>query len=781
MSSPTDTFLAALTDYQCQPQSNGAGWKARCPAHDDQNPSLSVATGEDGRVLIHCHADCEPKAICAALQLTLPDLMPPATSFQTNSTQQRKIASTYDYRDEVGELVFQVVRFEPKDFKQRRPKPGGGWNWSVKGVRVIPYRLPQLLNNSDQAVFVVEGEKDADKLAKLGLLATCNAGGAGNWTKDLAAFLHGRDVVILPDNDEAGQRHAQKVASSLLNVAERIRIVELPELPAKGDVSDWLNAGGNRESLLELVDRCEAWQPDLEPWPEITSLEIHDLLSFPVESLPEVLRDWVAAESEATQTPTDLAGLLALATCSASIARRVTVEGRPGWHEPTNLFVTVVLAPGNRKSGVFQDAISPLRELEAELVESSRTEIARLESERRRDENRLRRLEKLAGEAGDQEAGHEADNLAVKLAETPSPSMPRLLVDDATSEKVGALLAEQDGRIASMSPEGGVFDLMAGVYSKSGAPQFNVYLMGHSGDDLVTDRVSRPSVHVTRPALTCAYTVQPAVIRGLAGNPAFRGRGLLARFLYAIPASRIGSRKIAPATVSETTCREYHNLIRKLAAIDSGTMLRLSASAAELLPTWEEEVESMLAEGGDLEAICDWGAKLAGATLRIAGILHCAEFRSKPEISPHTLQAAIEIARYLIPHAEAAHAMMGAQEETAISDAKYVLRWIKRYDRTSFSKRDAQQHGKRRFPKADDIDNALAELERRGYIRPQVVASSRPGRPPSPSYDVNPSVFESKTDENCSRNSQIPKTSLPPSSSGNSESDLSDKRIQVTL
>ena len=110
----------------------------------------------------------------------------------------------------------------------------------------------------------------------------------------------------------------------------------------------------------------------------------------------------------------------------------------------------------------------------------------------------------VAAEKGDAEARHEAGNMAVELAEQAEPVLPRLIVDDATSEKLGIMLAEQGGRIASMSPEGGVFDLMAGLYSKNGMPQFGVYLMGHSGDDLTTDRVSRKSVHVKRPSLTCA-------------------------------------------------------------------------------------------------------------------------------------------------------------------------------------------------------------------------------------------------------------------------------------
>ncbi|MEO8495288.1 MAG: DUF3987 domain-containing protein [Planctomycetota bacterium] len=180
------------------------------------------------------------------------------------------------------------------------------------------------------------------------------------------------------------------------------------------------------------------------------------------------------------------------------------VEPRPGWREPVNLFVAVLLEPGNRKSAVFADVMKPLRELEAELIEAARPAVAREQSERRQDEARLRKLEKLAAEKKeDAEVRHQAGNLSAELDQQAEATLPRLLVDDATAEKLGMMLAEQGGRIASMSPEGGVFDLMAGLYSKSGIPQFGVYLMGHSGDDLITDRVSRKSVRVertTRPA-----------------------------------------------------------------------------------------------------------------------------------------------------------------------------------------------------------------------------------------------------------------------------------------
>ncbi|MCC7085190.1 MAG: DUF3987 domain-containing protein [Pirellulales bacterium] len=716
-------------------------WSATCPCHDDRKASLCI--GESGHgptsyILLCCQAGCDTHAILASRQLKMSDLMPHRE--RAKRPGRPRIIATYDYRDESGEVVSQVVRFEPKDFRQRKPDDKGGWSWGVKGVRIVPYRLPELLADPSSPVMIVEGEKDCDGLAKLGIVATCNAGGAGKWKADHAEFLRGRQVVILPDNDEAGRNHGQQVAQSLHSIAAAVRVVELPGLPAKGDVSDWLAAGGTREELIRLVKAAPDW-PEAQPWPEITPFAAAVLPSFPTHALPGVLREWVEAESHATQTPADLAALLALAVCSSCIARRVVVEPRPGWHEPVNLYTSVLLEPGNRKSAVFADAMKPLRELEDEMVEAARPTVAREQSDRRQGEAQLRRLEKLAAEKGDSEARHEACNLAADLAEQAEPVLPRLIVDDATAEKLGMMLAEQGGRIASMSPEGGVFDLMAGLYSKSGIPQFGVYLMGHSGDDLVTDRVGRKSVRVKHPALTCAYAMQPAVIEGLAENAAFRGRGLLARFLYAAPESWIGRREIAPAPVSDATREAYRRTVRALAEVEGETVLQLKGHAAGLLREWEIKIETMLDDGGDMEIMRDWGAKLAGATLRLAAVLHCVEHGPAGRIEGATVAAAVEIAAYLVPHATAVLNMMLASEKTADDDARYVLRWIERHGRQEFTKSEAQHHGKRRFPKAEAIDAALGKLVHRGYIRPVPTEPTGPGRPPSTAYEVNPAAF----------------------------------------
>lgn len=164
-----------------------------------------------------------------------------------------RIVTTYDYRDENGQLMFQVCRLDPKDFRQRRPDGTGSWLWSTKGIRQVPYRLPELIEARGDRIFVAEGEKDCDALVRCGLFATCNAGGAGKWRAEFAPYFAGADAVVIADNDEAGQTHAQAVAESIVSVAQSVRILNLPGLPPKGDFSDWTSDGGSLPELEDLI------------------------------------------------------------------------------------------------------------------------------------------------------------------------------------------------------------------------------------------------------------------------------------------------------------------------------------------------------------------------------------------------------------------------------------------------------------------------------------------------------------------------------------------------
>lgn len=257
---------------------SGSGWTAQCPAHDDKRNSLSINESIDDKLLLHCHAGCTFESIIARVELNPKEF----------SSNKPRIVATYDYRDENGALLYQSVRFDPKDFRQRKPDGNGGWTWKLDDVRRVLYRLPELIaSNKSETVFIVEGEKDVDRLFSLGLVATCNVSGAGKWRDDYNEHLRGRDVVIIPDNDEHGKKHTQSVAASLHGIASSVKVIALSDLPEKGDVSDWLGAGNTKDDLISLVEASQIWKPS-QPKKQKAKLQfttLDDLLAEPEEKV----------------------------------------------------------------------------------------------------------------------------------------------------------------------------------------------------------------------------------------------------------------------------------------------------------------------------------------------------------------------------------------------------------------------------------------------------------------------------------------------------------------
>jgi len=311
----------------------GAEWRAPCPIHKGQRDSfaVSVETGE-----WYCHSRCGRGGSLFDLEMELTGCdyrtaVERITGREPGNGGGQRIVATYDYTDEQGNLLFQVVRYKPKSFRQRRPDGAGGWLWNLDGARRVLYRLPEVLKA--QAVFVTEGEKDADNLARLGLAATTNPGGAGKWRAEYSEHFRGRRAAMIPDADETGQRHALEVAESLLGVAESVRVVEVP---AGKDVSEWLERGGTEQALLDLargaaelnserlaalrarwfpparVETREA-EPEPEPEPE----------AFPETAWRGAFADYRLAMGDTTEAP-DAAHFAALwSVAGALLGRRV--------------------------------------------------------------------------------------------------------------------------------------------------------------------------------------------------------------------------------------------------------------------------------------------------------------------------------------------------------------------------------------------------------------------------------------------------------------------------
>ena len=244
-------LIAALKHTGCQPTQTRDGWRARCPAHDDKAPSLSVGHGTAQEVVVHCHAGCTFEAIMAALHLD----RPPRVINGRRSTRPAlgDPIAVYDYG------TYEVCRFAPKTFRQRRPDGQGGYMWSLKGIAPRLYHQDSLRGH----IMIAEGEKDVDRVRKdLGYMATCNSGGAGEWkpwhTQALidASVTH---AVVLPDNDDPGRKHAQAVAAACFTGGIAVKVVEVPA-PHK-DVSAYLDAGGDPKALAETCRAAAQWEP----------------------------------------------------------------------------------------------------------------------------------------------------------------------------------------------------------------------------------------------------------------------------------------------------------------------------------------------------------------------------------------------------------------------------------------------------------------------------------------------------------------------------------------
>jgi hypothetical protein len=241
-----DRLVAALEQHDSKVTGSGSDRMAQCPAHGDRNPSLSLTACTD-RVLVKCHAGCDTLAVLGALGLTSADLF---NQIRSNG-KARQIVATYDYTDEVGTMLFQVVRFEPKGFQQRKPDGRGGWTWKLGDTRRVLYRLPQVLDaaRAGQTVYVVEGEKDALAVERNGGVATCNSGGAGSWMPQYSDALKGAKVIVVADLDTPGRAHACRVVAALLHAGITARLVE----PMAGkDVTDHLAAGHGLDELVPV-------------------------------------------------------------------------------------------------------------------------------------------------------------------------------------------------------------------------------------------------------------------------------------------------------------------------------------------------------------------------------------------------------------------------------------------------------------------------------------------------------------------------------------------------
>ena len=407
---------------------------------------------------------------------------------------------------------------------------------------------------------------------------------------------------------------------------------------------------------------------------------------------------------------------------------------------------------GSRKSAVFAEMTAPLLDTEHALVEKTRPTILESDTLRQIARQDAERATMQASGLTDDEARKQAAADAIAAAQLAEaitvPVMPRLVADDVTPEAAATLLAEQDGRLAVLSAEGGIFSILAGRYS-GGIPSLEVFLKGHSGDMLRVDRKGRPPEHIPRPALTLGLCVQPEILRAIADMPGFRGRGLLARILYSLPANLVGRRQIGTPPVPEDVRDVYGSSVRSLvltmAEWTDPAVLQLTPGAAELILDAERRLEPRLAPRP-----ATWPASSTGPASRsarpsaIAGLLHLAGHlhgRLGTSRSTRTTDAGRARGHGLLQRPRAGRVRPhGRRPDTRRRTRRLPLA---RAHQAAAIHQARGLHGlsRSRFPKVGDLDAPLELLEQHGYIR-RVPEPERtgPGRRPSPAYEVHPDL-----------------------------------------
>ncbi len=483
------------------------------------------------------------------------------------------------------------------------------------------------------------------------------------------------------------------------------------------------------------------WEPPTSLCPAAGSVP------FPIACLPTWVADWIADLGEETQTPVDLAGMMALAVLAATCAKQAVFQVRPGWIEPANLYCLVGLPSGTRKSAVVASSIRPLQEFARSAAEQDREKITRSRAHKAVLEEAARRLaNRAAAHPHNDDLVAAAENAAVHRDSYHVLSSPRFFCDDITPEKLGHLMSLHGGRMAMIHAESGSFDMMSGRYNDNAS--LDLYLKAHANEPIDVDRVKGECFRIAGPALTLGMAIQNDVVRGLAERRGFRGQGLLGRFLYSVPKNMMGHRRIRVDDIRPHVAARYTAHLQQLLATSNlggdGTeikseVLDFDDAAREAVLRFMETLEPRLNPVEDLGAITDWAGKLTGALVRIAGLFHVAErLKFTGRIGEQTTHRALAMSEYFVDHALVAFGLMGADPK--IQAAQHILDWICHKRLTEFSKRDVFEGVKGRFNQARELDNPLRLLEEHGYLR-QSGSKDRggPGRKPSPRFEANPS------------------------------------------
>lgn len=469
----------------------------------------------------------------------------------------------------------------------------------------------------------------------------------------------------------------------------------------------------------------------------------------PASLLPDPLGAFAKALSDVAETPEALAVFVALGVVAVAASRRYVVMPIEGWMEHVNVYTAIALPPANNKSLVIRRATKPLIEWERKQREELQPKIAQARSKRKSEERLIEHNRKAAVREQDSVARTKLMDAVAELEAslTEIPMLPKLFTNDATPESLATSVAEQGGHFAIISDEGGITETLAGLYS-NGAANIDILLKGIDGGEVRVQRKER--TYDLNPVLNIPLAIQPQILTNMADKRAFTGNGLLDRFLFLVPQSKLGHRTLDGPPVPCEVADEFEKLIFRLLDVETSSrgghgmhVLTLSPDAFSMWQTFRLFIERELRPEGRLAEASGWGGKLAGFALRIAGLFHVVSNSSHQQvIEKAVIERALAMAKLLIEHRLAAQELMG--RDITSHDAKYLYDWIIRGGNTKFTRTECLRANHGHFKSKKSMDSALDSLsERRIISRCRHEQTSKAGRPPE-IYEVNPLVFGHK-------------------------------------
>jgi hypothetical protein len=692
---------------------------------------------------------------------------------------QCEVEAIYPYADASGQTAFEVVRFvfpqiteargkRMKTFRQRRPsrEPDQSWLWGLEAgefmrpalgkdwigfnavkfeqypttrqrkafnsaAPVIPYQLPDLLKAvaTAQTICIAEGEKKVDLIRSFGFPATCCAGGAKKWRPEHSVYLKGADVVLLPDNDSAGHDHVEAIAESLFPSARRIRVLELPNLPEKGDVVDWHAAGGSAEEFARLIAAAPDYVPEEAAGPQPLMRPLPPPEPFPLEALGPELASAAEAICDVVQSPIEMCAGAVLASTSFAVSARVNIMLPTRQMKPISSWFWCVAESGERKTATDDQAFAPQKQHEKQLRARHKVALEDYEVRRKMWEAQAKAIEKQFKDPG--AAGSEAHRKELeKLGPVPEkPLDPLMMSSEFTFEGLVRCLNLGQPLYGIIGSEGGQFIGGHGMTEESKLRTITGLSAAWDGEPIKRVRATETVILCGR-RIGMHLMIQPEVAATALGDEILAKQGFLSRILACAPESLIGKR-MHKASWPEATqvLQQYKDRMLSIMEMpyllvpDTRNELEprvvfFSAEAGQLFREFGDEVEKAMAPGGDeYESIRPFAAKLPEHAARLATAIASYRDLTITELSRDDFACGILIAAYYAAEAKRISGSSWADPDILLAQ-KLLNRLLREWPKPTVSARDIYTYGPSAIRDRETTLSLAKILVDHGWLKP---------------------------------------------------------------